>query len=214
MKIHFRPFDKDSSSPLSYSLAHPLYNIIGLRGAISQHSIKEDELLKKFVGSSKTIVEIGVAEAVCGYSIRSVMDENAVMYLIDPYIPGKIPGLNLQYVVAKKIVNSVKRGKVEWIKEFSHDAFKTWGNKKIDFLFIDGDHSYEGCLQDWEDWSKYVPVGGIVVFHDARVFAGGWVEENWGPVQVVNKVFRSEPNKEWEIVEEADSMVVVRRTQL
>lgn len=36
----------------------------------------------------------------------------------------------------------------------------------FDFCFIDGDHSYEGALQDWEVYGKMVRPGGLVGFHD------------------------------------------------
>lgn len=36
----------------------------------------------------------------------------------------------------------------------------------LDFLFIDGDHSYSGVKKDWEDYSPFVKKGGIVVLHD------------------------------------------------
>ena len=36
----------------------------------------------------------------------------------------------------------------------------------IDFLFIDGDHSYAGVKQDYEDYSPLVRPGGLVAFHD------------------------------------------------
>lgn len=36
----------------------------------------------------------------------------------------------------------------------------------IDFLFIDGDHSYEGVKQDFEMYSPFVRPGGIIAFHD------------------------------------------------
>ncbi len=39
-------------------------------------------------------------------------------------------------------------------------------DKKIDFLFIDGDHSYEGVKADWNSWSPKLNKGAIVVFHD------------------------------------------------
>lgn len=48
-----------------------------------------------------------------------------------------------------------------------------------DVLFIDGDHSYEGCLEDFNMYSPLVKKGGIIVFHDIiieprvrRVFDG------------------------------------------
>ncbi len=36
----------------------------------------------------------------------------------------------------------------------------------IDFLFIDGDHSYEGAKYDYELYSPLVRSGGLVAFHD------------------------------------------------
>lgn len=41
--------------------------------------------------------------------------------------------------------------------------------KKVDFLFIDGDHHYEAVKKDFELYSPLVRPGGIVAFHDARI---------------------------------------------
>ena len=38
--------------------------------------------------------------------------------------------------------------------------------EKIDFLFIDGDHTEEGVRKDFEMYSPFVRKGGIVAFHD------------------------------------------------
>ena len=38
---------------------------------------------------------------------------------------------------------------------------------EIDLLFIDGDHSYEGCTKDFENWYEKVIPGGHIVFHDS-----------------------------------------------
>ena len=43
--------------------------------------------------------------------------------------------------------------------------------QKIDFLFIDGDHSYEACKKDWDLCSPLLREGSVVVFHDT-----GWAE--------------------------------------
>ena len=40
------------------------------------------------------------------------------------------------------------------------------GDRAIDVLFIDGDHSYEGVRADFETFSPLVKPGGIVAFHD------------------------------------------------
>ncbi|MEM2196980.1 MAG: class I SAM-dependent methyltransferase [Sulfolobales archaeon] len=37
---------------------------------------------------------------------------------------------------------------------------------KLDFLFIDGDHTYEGVRKDFEIYSPLVRKGGIIAFHD------------------------------------------------
>lgn len=39
-------------------------------------------------------------------------------------------------------------------------------NDKLDLLFIDGDHSYEGVKKDFELYSSLVRSGGFIVFHD------------------------------------------------
>ncbi len=46
-------------------------------------------------------------------------------------------------------------------------AFKErLGDSKIDFLFIDGSHSYEGVKTDFLTYSPFVRDGGIIAFHD------------------------------------------------
>ncbi len=48
----------------------------------------------------------------------------------------------------------------------------------FDFLFIDGDHSYEGVKADYENYSPMVKPGGMVAFHDIEGAAPGrfWEE--------------------------------------
>ncbi len=44
--------------------------------------------------------------------------------------------------------------------------------KKIDFLFIDGDHSYEGVKADVDAWFPKLNLNSLVVFHDIAWAAG------------------------------------------
>lgn len=43
------------------------------------------------------------------------------------------------------------------------------GGRPLDFLFIDGDHSYEGAKQDYEMFGPLVRSGGIIGFHDVAI---------------------------------------------
>lgn len=47
------------------------------------------------------------------------------------------------------------------------EQLKRWlGNHRLDFLFIDGDHSLEGVTQDFELFSPLVRAGGVIALHD------------------------------------------------
>jgi predicted O-methyltransferase YrrM len=45
-------------------------------------------------------------------------------------------------------------------------------NLPIDLVFIDGDHSYEGCKGDIQAWLPRIKPGGFLVLHDYRKPAG------------------------------------------
>jgi predicted O-methyltransferase YrrM len=99
---------------------------------------------------------------------------------------------------------------VRWHFARSQDVGRSWIGGPVDLVFIDGDHSPEGCREDWEVWHRHVGPGGAVSFHDARAgHAGG--RGSPGPTGVVDELFRS-GSSSWAIVEEVDALVVVRRT--
>jgi len=47
-----------------------------------------------------------------------------------------------------------------------HAINRILGGRKLDFLFIDGDHTYEGVRKDSEMYSKLLNPNGIMAFHD------------------------------------------------
>jgi predicted O-methyltransferase YrrM len=51
---------------------------------------------------------------------------------------------------------------------------KAFCGKPLDFVFIDGDHSYKGVKRDFEIYSPLVKKGGIVGFHDIAPHPAGW----------------------------------------
>jgi cephalosporin hydroxylase len=50
----------------------------------------------------------------------------------------------------------------------------------VDFLWIDGDHSFEGVKQDFEMYAELVRADGLVAFHDVR--ASAFWPSNGSPV--------------------------------
>jgi len=48
---------------------------------------------------------------------------------------------------------------------------------KIDFLFIDGDHTYNGVKVDWEFYRPYLHEGSVIAFHD--IYRRTAIDEVW-----------------------------------
>jgi predicted O-methyltransferase YrrM len=63
------------------------------------------------------------------------------------------------------------------------------GGEQLDFLFIDGDHSYDGVKQDFESYSPLVREGGLIGFHDIAAPPGrGPVIDSDGSLLLVGDV--------------------------
>ena len=62
--------------------------------------------------------------------------------------------------------------RVELVRGDSHQSRtgerirRLLGGRPLDFLFIDGDHTYDGVRQDFADYAPLVRPGGLVAFHD------------------------------------------------
>jgi len=67
---------------------------------------------------------------------------------------------------------ATQKQKIYLIREDSHELStlnmvkKILKGHKLDFLFIDGDHTYDGVKRDFEVYSESVSKGGIIAFHD------------------------------------------------
>jgi MMP 1-O-methyltransferase len=74
---------------------------------------------------------------------------------------------------------------VEPHAEYSTAVAKSW-NRPIRFLWIDGDHTYEGAKNDLDGFLPHVVPSGVVAFHDA-------LSNFPGPIRVfVDDVLRSD----------------------
>jgi hypothetical protein len=60
------------------------------------------------------------------------------------------------------------------IKGWSHEVVKQFTDNSLDFIYIDGNHSYEHTVQDLALWSKKVRSGGVIYGHDFEDWSHNW----------------------------------------
>ena len=131
------------------------------------------DLVDHLFGQQETLVglEIGVAS---GWTMNHFLQNlsNLKLIGIDPYI-GYMDGsreitqelLDAQYLAAQdNISDFAPRGKI--LRGYSQDFVNSFEDKSLDYIFIDGDHSYEGALRDCELFFPKIKNGGIFAGHD------------------------------------------------
>jgi len=58
------------------------------------------------------------------------------------------------------------------------------GDDKIDFLYIDGDHTYEGIKNDFEIYLSYMASDGLIGLHDINTLKEGYgVNKYWNEIK-------------------------------
>jgi predicted O-methyltransferase YrrM len=192
---------------------------LGLIPPRTMHSADDASTLLEAVRGARRVVEIGVYEGSSALALCEVLTAAAELHLIDPF--GKHPDAlpsgwgATEWATRRTLARALRRRgssapRVHWHVALSRDVAAGWTDP-LDVVFIDGDHSEEGCEVDWSCWSPFVARGGRIVFHDARVDEPGG-RGLPGPSAVVARHFRGAgADSGWEIVAEADRTVVVRR---
>jgi hypothetical protein len=203
----------------------------GLIPPRTMHSAEDAAVLLEAARGARCVVEIGVYEGASAVALCEALRGDAELHLVDPFgrHPDALPsGWGATEWATRRVVSRALRRQgseapaVRWhvclsaelASRWREDADRGWpgaGGVEVDLVFIDGDHSESGCELDWTEWHRFVPVGGHVVFHDARADRpdGRGLP---GPTSVVSRHFRSGDGVcGWEIVAEADRSVAVRR---
>jgi predicted O-methyltransferase YrrM len=133
----------------------------------------------------KIIVEIGIKEGGNLKVLSTHLDEDGVAVGIDPRqeIPWKMDD-------AKCPVHHIKKN--SHLEETVEDLKAILNGREIDVLFIDGDHSKAGMLQDFHDYFPLVRSGGIIAVHDIYYLKD--VADAWAEVPGAQR-FESERNQ-------------------
>ena len=120
-------------------------------------------------------VEVGVAS---GWNMNHFLENIPNLYLtgIDPYLPftdwnGEEHTqelLDAQMNAAKDNISYFgDRGNI--IRGKSQDLYNTFNDGELDYIFIDGDHSYDAVLRDCNNFYSKVRSGGIFAGHDCEL---------------------------------------------
>lgn len=145
---------------------------IGTYGAI-QKSKELDALLDIIVAEKPhTIVEIGTSKGGTLYALCQAAPDDAIIISIDS--SWETYALSAQLNSDDEFYASFCKPTQElrFIHADTHDdtTFQYLKNllagDTIDFLFIDGDHTYKGVKRDWTMYSPLVAFDGFVAFHD------------------------------------------------
>ncbi|MDR3458636.1 MAG: class I SAM-dependent methyltransferase [Verrucomicrobiae bacterium] len=118
----------------------------------------------------KVCVEIGSArgKSACAVGLALRRNGGGKLYAIDPHSRtnwNDTDSVDSFAIINEHLQKSGAADFVEIVRKTSGEAAKGW-DKKIDLIFIDGDHSYEGVKADWELFLPHLNEFGVVVFHD------------------------------------------------
>ncbi len=148
-------------------------------------SMKELSFLAEISNELKNnsiIYEIG---SYCGRSTRSIADnslDSCKIYCVDPW-DFRIPTYDANGNIAEMMIidtityqqfclnlgDHIKSSKVISVRMKWEDFILT---KEADFIFIDGNHTYEAVKHDILKAIKYAKSGGIIAGHDYKIFDG------------------------------------------
>lgn len=119
----------------------------------------------------KRVLEIGTARGGSLYLFCRVVDPTAKVVSLDlpggsfglGYATWRVPLYN-SFAASKQNLNLIRGDSHQ--EKMKDEVKQIFGDEKIDLLFIDGDHRYEGVKQDFEMYGSLVKKGGLIGFHD------------------------------------------------
>lgn len=135
-----------------------------------KHRIQLPQLLKE-LGLPSIGVEIGVAE---GFSSKDFLENGLEkLYSVDPWrkLDQAGDGGFDQEWHDKNYKDAVKRlapfkERSTILRGLSSEMVSKFNDNSIGLLYLDGDHSYEGVMNDLKIWFPKVVSGGVIAGHD------------------------------------------------
>jgi hypothetical protein len=96
------------------------------------------------------------------------------MYCVDPWVSYKAYIDHTRHDLIAGAYEEAQKRLSQYpatiIRKFSVDAANDLPDGSLDFVYIDGNHSFQDVVNDLCVWSKKVRVGGIISGHDYKTF--------------------------------------------
>jgi len=180
-----------------------------MAGAHSQMTADEKACLARYASNKKLALEIGTYMGVSASIIANSLSKDGTLYCIDPF-EKKNNETNPKYKIAER---ELKRAdvfsKIFFLIGYSSDEnIKEQIPGKLDFIFVDGDHSYEGLENDWQIVLSKLDSKGIVCLHDTTIPERD-LNRDFGSVKFFNDIIRSD--KDFSLLETVYSMNILIR---
>lgn len=125
------------------------------------------ELLKILANRRpRFILEIGTARGGTLFLFTRAVASNATLISVD--LPTGYSELKIPYYESFALHDQrIYLLRMDSHRETTlHAINRILGGRKLDFLFIDGDHTYEGVRKDFEMYSRLLNPDSIIAFHD------------------------------------------------
>jgi predicted O-methyltransferase YrrM len=178
-----------------------------LASPTSQTIEGELQSLEQYAKEARLAVEIGSSQGVSAARIAGVLAEGGKFYCIDPW-PAPNGKINPCYSIFYRHLRRARRfDKVHVLQTVSGEAGELVPDE-VDFIFVDGDHSWQGVETDWNLVRRKLRVGGIVCLHDSLTPP----KEPWRrpeSVQFYQQVVAADP--EFRTIDGVHSLAVLRR---
>lgn len=136
----------------------------------SLHAQQGDDIAEVLKEVSKcdptTVMEIGTAQGGTLYLFARCLDSVETILSLDWDHRGRTAFFDVFCAHSGKELVCIQGDSHDY--ETVREVEALLSRKSIDFLYIDGDHSYEGVKEDFETYSEFVSEGGVVGFHDVN----------------------------------------------
>jgi predicted O-methyltransferase YrrM len=144
------------------------------RGVVEPFQLESEilSLLERVrAAQPKVVLEIGTANGGTLLLFARSAHPSATIVSVD--LPGEAPGTGYapwRIPVYRRFALPAQT--LHLVRGDSHDqrtrarVEALLGGAQVDFLFIDGDHSYDGVKADFEDYRDLVKAGGLIALHD------------------------------------------------